>query len=53
MGKGNVFVCLSACLCLSQGQGHFEIKVIPELKCKYLDFYDKAGGEPSTKFILV
>ena len=38
---------------IDQGQGHPKTKVIPEYNCKCLDFYCKAGGEPSTECILV
>ena len=34
---------------LFQGQGHFGFKVIPESKCKCLEFYPKSGGGPSTE----
>ena len=37
----------------SQGQCHFEVKVIPESNCKCLDFYPEAGDGPSTECILV
>ena len=37
----------------SQGQGHFNVKVIPELNCKCLDFYHEVGGWLSTECILV
>ena len=36
----------------SQGQGHLEVKVIPESNCKCLDFYPKASGAASTERIL-
>ena len=29
---------------LSEGQDHFEVKDIPELNFKCLDFYPEAGG---------
>ena len=32
-----------------QGQGHFEVKIIPESNCKCLDFSLKAGGGPSIR----
>ena len=37
----------------SQGQGHFEVKTIPESNCKCSDFYPEADGGTSTEFILV
>ena len=38
---------------LFQGQGYFQVNVIPESNCKCLDFCPETGGGPSTECILV